>query len=76
MKNKNDTKKAIRTGDKGRSHFSFYFFYTLFTIFIRPFLKIKITKKIKKIEKPAIILCNHGSFTDFFYAGIILRKSN
>ena len=66
--------KSQRTGEMGRSHISFYFFYTLFTIFVRPFLKIRFKRKIKRLEKPAIVLCNHGSFTDFFYSGIILRK--
>lgn len=68
--------KSQRTGEMGRSHISFYFFYTLFTIFVRPFLKIRFKRKIKRLEKPAIVLCNHGSFTDFFYSGIILRKDN
>lgn len=26
-------------------------------------------------EKPAIVLCNHGSFIDFVYAGSLLRKN-
>lgn len=71
-----NNKQKKRTGDMGRNHFVFYFFYTLFTIFVRPLLKIKFKRKIKRLEKPAIVLCNHGSFTDFFYAGIILRKDN
>ena len=25
-------------------------------------------------ESPAVVLCNHGSFVDFVYAGILLRK--
>ena len=29
----------------------------------------------KQPEKPAIILCNHGSFIDFVYAATLLRKS-
>ena len=29
----------------------------------------------KQPEKPAIILCNHGSFIDFIYAETLLRKS-
>lgn len=27
-----------------------------------------------KIKKPCIVLCNHGSFVDFIYAGMLLRK--
>ncbi len=29
----------------------------------------------KSPESPSIVLCNHGSFFDFLYAGILLRKS-
>lgn len=29
----------------------------------------------KQPEKPAIVLCNHGSFIDFIYAETLLRKS-
>ncbi len=38
-------------------------------------LKVKITNKIDgEIEKPSIVLCNHGSFIDFYFAGRLLRK--
>ncbi|MBR2466276.1 MAG: VTT domain-containing protein [Clostridia bacterium] len=37
--------------------------------------KIKYTNKIGgKLETPSIVLCNHGSFIDFVYAGTMIRK--
>ena len=37
-------------------------------------VKIKWSKEVKKIEKPSIVLCTHGSFNDFVYVARILRK--
>lgn len=38
--------------------------------------KMKVTLKntVGKLERPSIVLCNHGSFIDFVYAGQLLRK--
>ena len=41
---------------------------------IRRKIKVKLTNNVKEIEKPSIVLCNHGSFYDFAYAGKLLRK--
>ena len=38
-------------------------------------IKVKLKNEVGKIEGPAIVLCNHGSFIDFAYAGRILQKS-
>jgi uncharacterized membrane protein YdjX (TVP38/TMEM64 family) len=38
-------------------------------------IKIKYKNKLKgEMESPSIVLCNHGSFVDFVYAGTLLRK--
>ena len=37
-------------------------------------VRIKSTNRIGKLQKPAIVLCNHGSFIDFIYAVVLLRK--
>lgn len=37
-------------------------------------IRIKAVRKIDKVENPAIVLCNHGSFIDFVYAAALLRK--
>ena len=37
-------------------------------------VKIRKINKVGKVNKPAIVLCNHGSFIDFIYAASLLRK--
>lgn len=38
-------------------------------------IKVKVTNRVEgKIEKPSIVLCNHGSFIDFYFAARLLRK--
>ena len=39
-------------------------------------IKIKLKNNVKNLQKPCIVLCNHGSFYDFVYAGKLLRKHN
>ncbi len=44
-------------------------------IFFLKGVKVKYTSKLKEdIETPSIVLCNHGSFIDFAYAGSLIRK--
>ncbi len=42
--------------------------------FVKGKIKIKVKNNVGKLERPAIVLCNHGSFFDFVYSGKILRK--
>lgn len=37
-------------------------------------VQVKSVNKVGEPEKPSIILCNHGSFVDFFYAAAMLWK--
>ncbi len=38
-------------------------------------LKVRLKNDVGRLERPAIVLCNHGSFSiDFVYAGRLLRK--
>ena len=37
-------------------------------------IKVRLTNNVGKLERPAIVLCNHGSFIDFVYAGRLLTK--
>jgi len=37
-------------------------------------IKIKAVNQVGKPESPSIVLCNHGSFIDFIYAAVLLRK--
>lgn len=38
-------------------------------------IKVKLVNNVGKLEKPSLVLCNHGSFIDFVYAGKLTRKS-
>jgi 1-acyl-sn-glycerol-3-phosphate acyltransferase len=38
-------------------------------------VQVKSVNKVGEFVKPSIILCNHGSFVDFFYAAAMLWKS-
>ena len=42
--------------------------------YVRSKVKIKLKSNVDKIEEPSIVLCNHGAFYDFAYAGKILMK--
>lgn len=37
-------------------------------------VKIKFKDNTEKLNKPCIVLCNHGSFYDFIYAGKLIKK--
>ncbi len=37
-------------------------------------IRVKAVNRIGKLQKPSIILCNHGSFVDFIYAAALLKK--
>ena len=41
---------------------------------IRNRVKIKLKNNVGRLEKPSIVLCNHGSFFDFVYSGKLLMK--
>lgn len=39
-------------------------------------VRIRFTDRVgKELEKPCVVLCNHGSFIDFVYAGKLLRRN-
>lgn len=50
--------------------------YVVFRILMLGKLKFKMTKKVDKIEHPSIVLCNHGAFNDFCYAGSLIRRES
>jgi len=51
-------------------------YYAVKLYFLLCGVKVKSGNKVCEIEKPSIVLCNHGSFVDFFFAAVLLRKSN
>ena len=49
--------------------------YIIFRISTFGKIKFVITERVERIVRPSIVLCNHGSFIDFAYAGTILKKA-
>ena len=37
-------------------------------------VRVKVVNKVKNLQTPSIILCNHGSFVDFVFLAPLLRK--
>ncbi len=37
-------------------------------------IRIKMVNNVGELNRPSIVLCNHGSFIDFIYVGRLLRK--
>ena len=36
-------------------------------------MRVQLTNNVGKVEKPSIVICNHGSFYDFVFAGKLLK---
>ena len=53
------------------------FLYAIFRTLVWGKMKLKFIWNVPKdqIEKPSIVLANHGAFIDFAYAGTLLKKS-
>lgn len=69
------TKGAPRANVRKPNGVVFTLFYWAFRLYY--FLcgvRIQPVNKIGKLELPAIVLCNHGSFIDFVYAAALTRK--
>ena len=45
-------------------------------IFFFKGVRVKYIKKVDKLQAPCIVLCNHGSFIDFAYAGTLIRETS
>lgn len=50
--------------------------YIIFRLLVLGKIKFRWSKKVEKIEHPSIVLCNHGAFIDFAYAGTVLKKDS
>ncbi len=76
MKRNNDNKKKQKKNDKILMANSFVWnvLVTGCRVVLNRKIKIKLINKVGKLDRPAIVLCNHGSFIDFAYAGILLKK--
>ena len=53
------------------------FLYAIFRMLVFGKIKLKFIWNVPKdrIEKPSIVLANHGAFIDFAYAGTLLKKT-
>ncbi len=69
---KSSSKKNVKT----YNHHKLDLPYIIFRTLILGKIKFKFSRKIDKIERPAIVLCNHGAFIDFAYAGTLLKKES
>lgn len=50
--------------------------YIIFRLLTFGKIKFKTIERVEKIEHPSIVLCNHGAFIDFAYAGTVLKKES
>ena len=50
--------------------------YIIFRLLVLGKIKFRWTRKVEKVEHPSIVLCNHGAFIDFAYAGTVLKKDS
>lgn len=70
-KNKSGCQNPVKTPNSlvlGILYHSLAFYYFLCGV------RVKAVNKVGKPQRPAIVLCNHGSFIDFIYAATLLRK--
>ena len=78
MNKEKTTQKSKTTGrNKVEPVNSFILSLVYFTVRFYYFIcgiHIKAKNKVGKLQGPAIILCNHGSFIDFIFAAKLLRK--
>ncbi len=58
------------------SHLKLTVAYAVFRLISLGRFKFRMTKKVDKVEHPSIVLCNHGAFVDFAYAGSLIRKES
>ena len=50
--------------------------YFIFRLLVFGKVKFKVVRTVENIERPCIVLCNHGAFIDFAYAGTVLKKES
>ncbi len=68
---------GTKTTVRKREPVFFAIMYTVFKVyFFLCGIRVRITNKCEKtLQGPCIVLCNHGSFVDFFFAAKLLRHS-
>lgn len=73
---KNKEPYSSKTVVRKYSSFKLTLLYVLFRIYSFGRFKFKMKKKVDKVAHPSIVLCNHGAFIDFCYAGSLIRKES
>ena len=73
---KNKEPYSSKTVVRKYSKFKLSVAYVVYRLICLGKLKFRMTKKVEKLEHPSIVLCNHGAFVDFAYAGSLIRKES
>ncbi len=69
---KSNEKQRLKVGKY--NPFVYHLATTFSYAYLKTKVKMKIKKNVKKIQKPCIVLCNHGSFYDFLFAGKLVKN--
>ena len=71
---KKNTPYTSDTEVRKPNKFLYSFFTFAFNVYLRFNFKVKFKNLAGKLEKPSIVIANHGSFVDFMYATKFFRK--
>ena len=69
-------KKQSKTAVKQYNRHRLDIPYSIFRLLIWGKVKFKYKSNVEKIERPSVVLCNHGAFIDFGYAGTLIKKES
>ena len=69
-------KKPPKTAVRQYNHHKLDLPYLVFKTVVTRKVRYIPTSKIDKVERPSIVLCNHGAFIDFAYTGTLLKKES
>ena len=75
MRNVKDNTYSSKTKVKEPSALFNALISTGVAAWLRRRVKFKIQNNVGKLERPSIVLCNHGSFIDFAYMALMLGKN-
>ena len=68
---------SSKTVVRSYHHFILDIFYVISRIiFFFKGVKVRYRKEVGELETPSVVLCNHGTFIDFAYAGTLTRQKS
>ncbi len=73
---KSSKKKPSKTAVRKYNRHKLDLPYFIFRLLILGKVKFRYKSCVEKIERPSVVLCNHGAFIDFAYAGTLLKKES